>query len=340
MSVQELAERPLFAGDAPLDEAVLDSVTTTDGVVARFDRPRAASPTTIAVVSDLHVATDASGTWKLYHRTRDRFQGVLAAIEGLDVDALVIAGDLTKDGEEADLDWVGTVLDDLTVPVLTVPGNHDVKEFDAADFEDRFGGGGFPTRLCLGDVDLIGLDSTIAPNEGVTAAGVVSDDQLEWLERTLPETTDPIVVMHHNLPGLGEHIGEHGWEPHPPVGNAEALLELLSRYDVPLHLSGHVHLLSLTLDRGVRGLIAPPLSSFPQACLLLEIDETGTTVRCRSVAGREALEEAYGEAQSHSIRSKVISRLNARQIDTLPLLDERTDVPTDVDPICPARSDD
>lgn len=340
MSVQELAERPLFAGDAPLDGTIVDPITGPEGVVARFDRPRAPSSTTIAVVSDPHVATGASGTWKLYHRTRDRFREALAAIEGFDVDALVIAGDLTKDGEKADLDWVGSALGEVSVPVLVVPGNHDVRELDVGRFERRFTDGGCPTRLRVGGLDVIGLDSTIDPGEKDTADGVVSGDQLEWLERTLPRTTEPIVVMHHNLPGLGKQIGEHGWEPHPPVGNAETLLELLSTHDVPLHLSGHVHLLSLTLDRGVRGLIAPPLSSFPQACLLLEIDQTGTTVRCRSVAGREALEEAYSEAQSHSIRSKVISRLNARQIDTLPLLDERTDIPTDVDPICPVRSND
>jgi Icc-related predicted phosphoesterase len=340
MSVQEIVERPLFSEELPLDDGVLESVTAPDGIVARFDRPRAASPTTLAVLSDPHVATDASGSWKLYHRTRDRFRETVAALEGLDVDALVIAGDLTKDGEEADLKWVRAALDDLDVPVLAVPGNHDVKAFDVAHFEDRFADGGFPIRLHLDGVDLIGLDSTVIPDEGATADGVVSEDQLDRLERILPETTDPIVVMHHNLPGLGEQIGEDGWEPHPPVGNADALLEVLSRHDVPLHLSGHVHLLSLTLERGVRGLIAPPLSSFPQACLLLDIDETGTTVRCHSAASKEAIEEAYGESQTYSERSRVISWLNARQLGSLPLLDERGDAPSAVDPICPLRSDD
>lgn len=340
MSVQELAERPPFADETSLDEAVVESITTSGVVVARFDRPKTTSPTTLAVVSDPHVATGASGTWKLYHRTRNRFRGALAALEGLDVDALVIAGDLTKDGEEADLDWVRAALDGLSVPVLAVPGNHDVKEFDVGRFEDRFADGRFPARLRLDGVDVIGLDSTIAPGKEDTADGVVPDDQLAWLERTLPETTEPVVVMHHNLPGLGEHIGEHGWEPHPPVRDSDALLEVLADHDVPLHLSGHVHLLSLTLDRGVRGLIAPPLSSFPQACLLLEIDETGTTARCHSTAGKAAVEEAYDKSQTDSARSKVISRLNARQLDGLPLLDERADVPTAVDPIHPARSDD
>lgn len=180
----------------------------------------------------------------------------------------------------------------------------------------------------------------MAPDAEATADSVVSDDQLDWLEETLPDTTDPIVVMHHNLLGLRDHIGDHGWEPHPPVENADALLEVLSRHDVPLHLSGHVHLLSLTRNEGVRGLIAPPLSSFPQAYLLLEIDETGTTVRCRTAVNEEAIEEAYDESQSHSVRSMVISRLNAEQLRSRPLLDERAGAPANIAPICPERSDD
>lgn len=335
MSVQELAEQPLFAGDSSFPEAAFEALTTSEGVIAHFDRPRTASPTTLAVVSDPHIATEARGTWKLYHRTRDRFRRTLADLGNHDVDAVLIAGDLTKDGAEHDLDWIRTALDGLALPVLAVPGNHDVKEFNVAQFEDQFVGGGYPAHRRLGDIDVIGLNSTVTSDEESIADGVVSANQLDWLEERLPEMTDPIVITHHNLPGLHSHIGDHGWEPHPPIGNADALLEVLSRHDVPLHLSGHVHLLSLTLNQGVRGLIAPPLSSFPQAYLLLEISETGTTVRCRTAMDREAIEEAYDESQSHSVRSRVVSRLNAEQLRRLPLLNERVDVPADIDPICP-----
>lgn len=335
MSVQELANQPLFARDSSLHEAVFEAITASDGVIAHFDRPRTESSTTLAVISDPHIATEARGTWKLYHRTRDRFQRTLADLGDHNVDAVLIAGDLTKDGEEHDFDWIQTVLDGLTLPVLTVPGNHDIKEFGVTRFKDQFTEGGYPVHLRLNNLDVIGLNSTVTSDEEAIADGAVSADQLDWLEEMLPGMTDPIVIMHHNLPGLRNHIGDHGWEPHPPVENADALLEVLSRHDVPLHLSGHVHLLSLTLNKGVRGLIAPPLSSFPQAYLLLEINETGTTVRCRTAMGREAIEEAYEESQSHSVRSKVVSRLNAEQLRRLPLLNERVGVPADIEPICP-----
>lgn len=323
MSVEKLSERVLFSGDSSAHETTFRTLVERENSFAHFERPRSESPTTLAVISDPHVSVDADGTWKMYHRTQARFREALTNIERQGADALVIAGDLSKDGEKHNLNWIRSKLDDLSIPVLAVPGNHDVKEDHVAYFERRFTDGGFPVHVNLDGLDVFGLNSATDPK--AEELDIVSNAQIDWLEETLPNTTDPIIVTHHNLPGLHDHIGEHGWAPHPPVGNAEALLDVLSRHDVPLHLSGHVHLLSLVHNRGVRGLIAPPLSSFPQSYTLLDIDATGTTVRCRTTASRDDLEETYSESQNHSVRSQVISRLNAEQLRNLPLIDERVD---------------
>ena len=333
MSVKKLSERTLFTGDSSAHETTFRTLVEGEGSFAHFARPRSESPTTLAIVSDPHVSVDANGTWKMYHRTRTRFREALADIERQGADALVISGDLTKDGEKRNLDWVQSTLNDLSIPALTVPGNHDIKEEHVARFERRFTDGGFPVQLSLDSLDILGLNSAMDPKAEDPEFDVVSDSQIDWLDETLPNTTDPIVVTHHNLPGLHAHIGDHGWAPHPPVGNADALLDVLSRHDVPLHLSGHVHLLSLVHNRGVRGLIAPPLSSFPQSYTLLDIDATGTTVRCRTTASRDGIEEAYSESQDHSVRSRVISGLNAEQLRNLPLVDERVDAAGDIRPI-------
>lgn len=340
MNARELADRQLFAEEESAHDVAYEALTTGDQHVARFDRPRSAVPLRIAVVSDPHVAGDERGTWKMFHRTRERFSATLAEVEALGVDALLLSGDLTKDGEGENLDWVEAALDEVDVPLLAVPGNHDVMEFPVSAFADRFTDDGFPVHLRLDGLDVIGLNSAMSPDGGDDPElDVVSEDQLDWLEATLPETTDPIVVSHHNLPGLGAHIGGDGWAPHPPVGNADALLDVLAAHDVPLHLSGHVHLLSLTRPRGVRGLIAPSLASFPQSYLLLEIDASGTTVRGRTVATRADVEESYDEGRTHSARSTVISDLNAEQLRALPLVDERDDPSREIDPIRPNVAD-
>lgn len=333
MGVDELTDRSLFTGDGAAHAATFETLTGTDRPVARFDRPRAATRTRVAVVSDPHVSTGARGTWKLYHRTRERFREAVAALGEYGVDAVAVSGDLTKDGEGADLDWTRAALDGLDLPVLPVPGNHDVKTEGIAGFERRFADGGYPVHRRVGDVDLVGVNTAMVADDGDDPrTGTVSAAQLDRLDETLADLADPVVVAHHNLPGLNDRIGGD-WEPHSPVGNADALVETLARHDVPLHVSGHVHLLSLVGHGDVHGLIAPPLSSFPQAFLLLDIGPAGTTVRAVTAASGAAVEEAYDEAQSHSVRSRVVSALNAEQFGALPLVDERTDPAATVDPI-------
>ncbi|MDS0296233.1 metallophosphoesterase family protein [Halogeometricum luteum] len=335
MSVEELAERPQFAEDDAASAAALRAFAASERPLARFDRPRAATPTRVAVVSDPHVSVDAEGTWKVFHRTQELFRETLADAERRGADAIVVSGDLTKDGEERDIACVRSILDDVGVPVLVVPGNHDVKERRVARFERLFTDGGFPVRLSLGGLDVVGLNSATALGPDGEEAATVSDAQLERLDGMLADSAEAIVVSHHNLPGLAAHVGDD-WAPHPPVENADALLDVLSRHDVPLHLSGHVHLLSLVRERGVRGLVSPGLCSFPQSYLLLDVDETGTTVRSRTAATREQVAAAYEASQSHSARSSVISGLNAEQLSNLPLVDERADPTGEIRPI---RSD-
>ncbi|SFR35889.1 metallophosphoesterase family protein [Halogeometricum limi] len=333
MGVEEFADRPLYTGDDSASETTYRTLTAGDAPFARFERPRAASPTTVAVVSDPHVSVDERGSWKLYHRTQRRLREAVSDVEAQGADALVVAGDLSKDGERRNLRWVQSVLDSAGVPVLCIPGNHDVKERSVAHFERRFTDDGFPVHLSLDGPDVVGLNSAMALDADGEREAVVSADQLAWLEETLPETTDPIVVSHHNLPGLADHIGGDGWAPHPPLANADELTDVLSRHDVPLHLSGHVHLAALVRYRGVRGLVAPALSSFPQSYLLLEIDEMGTTVHCRTTATESGLEEAYDHSLSHSARSETIAGLTAEQLTRLPLVDERTDETGEIPPI-------
>lgn len=326
MDTKHLGDQSPSTGEDTI-QRVLRTLTESDGVVARFERPCAVTPTTIALISDPHIATEEKGTWKMFHRTQERFQETLAALTSQEIDCLLLSGDLTKDGARNDLEWIHSELEGIDIPYLAVPGNHDVTEFPVTYFADRFTSSGFPVHHQIADIDLIGLNSALTPDEsgGDAVEDIVSDEQLEWLEETLPDTSNPIVVTHHNLPGLHDRVGDVAWDPHSPVGNADAVLDVLSRHDVPLHLSGHVHLLARTVTEGVNGLIAPALSSFPQSYLLLEIDDTGTTVRCRSTADEDGIEEAYQKSRTYSTRSKVISDLTTEQLADLPLVDERGD---------------
>lgn len=318
--------------ELPADFSALPVPDDVPPIVARLARPRAETKTTLAVVSDPHVSTAKEATWKVFHRTERRLRAAITDIEERDVDGVVFAGDLTEDGRPEDFELVADILSDLRVPFVAVPGNHDVpKEFDAhetpavSEFEANFTPGELPFHERMGGVDVIGLNSASNSDDSLDDChgGEISPAQLDWLDETLPETETPIVVSHHNMAGLAGKTGADPAILHDPIGDESEFTDTLARHDAALHLSGHVHLPAVTENRGVRGAIVPALCSFPQAYTLLEIGAEGTTLRMVPVADREGVEESYRLAQSHSPRSRGVSKLVAEQLTDLPLVDER-----------------
>jgi Icc protein len=346
---------PPTAGDSPdariapglYDDAVLAWLAGADGAdaappafdalfpaeepltLARFSAPRTATPTTLAVLSDIHLSTREHGTWKLFHRSRDRLRAAVADVNRR-ADAVVVAGDLTEDGAAADFEVVAAELAELDVPYVAIPGNHDVpKSFDdhpvppVTEFVETHTPGALPFHWRVGDLDLLCLDSAHADGAlADTHQGLVTDDQLAWLDRTLPEAEMPVVVTHHNLDGLLAHTGGRSWRSSFPVRNAGALADVLVRHDVPLHLSGHLHLPAVAGGNGLRELVAPALCSFPGAYLLLEIGPDGTTVRVVPTSDREGRREAWAAAAAHSERSRMVARATVHQLAAAPLVDE------------------
>lgn len=328
--------------DTPAD--VSRALHGNGAVLARFDRPRSVAGRTVAVVSDPHVSVTGTGTWKLFHRTRQRFLQALDEVEAQDVDCLVLAGDLTKDGAPADYNWMDGVLGSSSVPALAVPGNHDVTGGTAEEFAARFTDDGYPTTCRVGDVDLIGLNSVVAPDadDGDGRRRIVSKTQLTWLETHLPEADDPVVITHHNLPGVEAVLADHEWDPHPPIENAGELVSVLDRHGVGLHVSGHVHVLAGAQRQGVNALVAPALSSFPQAYLRLDIDATGTTVRCRTPADQDGIAEAYEAARDGPARGRTVAEVNGTLLADPPAPDgtESTLGPSEMSPADGRRATD
>ncbi|WP_276298837.1 metallophosphoesterase family protein [Halorussus lipolyticus] len=327
-------DAPIPEDDARTDAGTAEwaelSSRAEPATLARFDRPRTDDRTTLAVFADPHLSTDKEGTWKAYHRTEQRLRAAVADANDRDVDGVILAGDLTEDGRPEDFDGVADALADLNAPFVAVPGNHDVpKSFDdhdtppVSEFADRFAPDEFPYRQRLGGVDVLGLNSASSPDGELDAThdGAISENQLAWLESTLPETDTALVVSHHNPPGLESHLAENHYAPHPPVGDSSAFVDALAGHDA-LHLSGHVHL-PAAISGDVRGLVCPALSSFPQAYVLAEVGPEGTTLRMVPVADPAGVTEAHDLARTHSDRSADIAEMVERQLADLPLADER-----------------
>lgn len=315
----------------------MTGANTAGPVFARLSRPVSRTPTRIAVVSDPHVTPTGSGTWKVYHRTETRLRTAVSVISDLDVDAAVFCGDLTRDGRPDEYAVVDEILSDLTVPWVSVPGNHDVpKQWDDYDapsptvFADRYATGEFPFTFTVGGVDIVGLDSASgSPDVGLydTHDGVIPDQHLEELADHLADATTPLLVLHHNLFHPREHSGQFPDGDFYQLRNSDTLHEILAAHDVPLVLSGHIHWPATTVRDGVREVIAPATCSFPQSVFVADIDRAGTTIRLVPLAGPKGIAEAYTLARNGAAHGQGIAAHADRGVlSSFPLVDERTAV--------------
>jgi 3',5'-cyclic-AMP phosphodiesterase len=310
-------------------------------LLARLRRPTAPEPTRIAVLSDVHLATDATGTWKVFHRTEQHLRAAVDAVNERELDGVVIAGDLTRNGVPAEFDLFDD-LADFEPPMVAVPGNHDFPTtFDEQtslpipEFERRYTPNGLPFRVRLGDLEVIGLDSHAAmpDSPATTWDGRVRAEQLIWLDETLAETDADrtIVVVHHNLPATGRLYERYRTElpvagEVPGFSNPEPLVGLLVEHDVALVVTGHLHFPAIERADGITELTVPAVSSFPHALLLLEVDEHGTVVRLVPLTDGDGMVEsiAYGYEKDRVL-------LSAAQLATFPLVDELGGGPEDAD---------
>ncbi len=299
-------------------------------LLGRFDRPTADSRTRIALLADLHLSTSATGTWRVSHRTAERLERAVESINGADLDAVVFVGDLVQSGAREEYEALDRLLADIEPPLLAVPGNHDLfagesePKLSLGEFERRYTPGSLPFHERIGGVDLVGLSSNASTPGSLTDSysGRLSESTLDWLADRLSDIEDPLVAVHHNLPGSRSFLFEAAEAfpvdaASPVFENADTLVSVLrDAPGDPLVCTGHVHFPSVTRTRGVREFTLPALGPYPASYTVLEIDPSGTTARLVPVAdhGRrlEALESGLENA-------RVL--LAAAQLAGLPLTD-------------------
>ena len=312
--------------------------------LARLDRPVAAERTRFAVVADPHISPDETGTSKLYHRGVERLRRAFADAESRNVDAVLSVGDLTKDGAPEEYAQFDECLDDLTVPFLAVPGNHDAPKastdvYQYGDDHDtppidqfvaQYTTGRLPFHIRLGGVDMLGLNTASTPDGDLKRShdGKVSADQLDWLDERLDELDSAVVLMHHNTPAMYEQLRTYADAVHPEMGmpptmqNPDQLVETLQRHEVPVVLTGHLHLPSVAETGAVREVTAPATCSYPQGYLLVDVSPDGTVIEYVSVADSEEMAEAHAERRTGGDTSQALAAISAIRLASAPLVDD------------------
>jgi 3',5'-cyclic-AMP phosphodiesterase len=193
-------------------------------------------PLRIAQVSDVHFGGGLS-------LPPETMRGVADAVNAIEPDVAVIAGDLTTDGYEWEYEQAAAWLELIQAPKVLIPGNHDARNVGYLHYRRLFGepfgryrqpfDGVRAERLCASGFTVVSLDSS----EPDVNEGRVGRDRYPWLREQLSEPGDiNIVTVHHHLVS----IPSTGRERNIVLDAGDLLLQLVE-LDVDVVLSGHKH---------------------------------------------------------------------------------------------------
>ena len=194
-------------------------------------------------------------------------------------DVVLLSGDLADHGTDEEYAELVEILDEAVVPVVTVPGNHDVRARFARYLRPT---GTDPDRPLdvvhdLGAVRLVALDSLVtAPPGGRVDHGELADASLALLDEALAEGRPALVALHH--PPAPVHVALMD-----PIRLREAhrLEAVLRRHPGVLAvLVGHAHTAAVTTFAGVPVLVGGGLvSTVPtdaEPLPVLDLDQPAT----------------------------------------------------------------
>jgi 3',5'-cyclic AMP phosphodiesterase CpdA len=276
-----------------------------------------------AIVSDPHIALpetiwDHPSRFHLVEISIPALERVLQHLETLDLDFLLLPGDLTQHGEPQNHLWLQKRLKLLPFPVYVIPGNHDLptllptdRSIGFHDFPYYYQDFGYqnPEQLYYScevkpGLHLIGLNSNQFNEQG-KQIGCLDEAQLIWLENTLQSLKNQLVIVmiHHNviehLPGQSEHeLGKRYM-----LDNANILLDILEKFKVNLIFTGHLHVQDLAQKNNIYEITTGSLVSYPHPYRVLELtrDHQGKvnlkieSFRVTNVSGWENLLETSKE---------------------------------------------
>lgn len=178
----------------------------------------------IVQLSDIHVGSQFRD---------DVFEKVIAEVNELKPDAVIVTGDLTNEGLTKEYVKCKSLLSRLeTKKIIAISGNHDYRNTGYLLFKKHFP---FETVNELGQDVVVVTLGTARPDRD---EGEVGYRQNLWLERTMKkyESKVKILAMHHHLVGVPD-TGSARVE----VIDAGDVLRTILSTNVDLVLCGHKH---------------------------------------------------------------------------------------------------
>jgi predicted phosphodiesterase len=232
------------ATEYPLQVDGVDASPLLPASVTTLPQPAGRLLATIATVNDVHFGETECGKLGTPEELGPVFTaepgeppyphvmnaGAIAEMAALDADAYVVKGDLTDRGTEAEYEQFVEAYSQLGARMYHVRGNHD------AMHTEQIAPGHFAVEL--DGVTLAVLD-TVRPT---TDRGLVTPEQLAWLDELAGAASGPVLVFGHH----------HPWDPESHDRNetyfginpddSEALCDVIARHEsIVGYFAGHTH---------------------------------------------------------------------------------------------------
>jgi predicted phosphodiesterase len=245
-----------------------------------------------AVISDLHITLphtlwDGPNRLHLVEVSIPVFEEILDRLASLDLDFLLLPGDLTQHGEPENHRWLAARLKQLPYPAYVIPGNHDVPTLYAngqsagfAEFPQFYREFGYQqtdqhyyTQEILPGLRLIALNSNTFDAAGMQI-GRIDPAQMAWLVNTLEAVRDEyvIVMVHHNVL---EHMPGQTQDPLGKryiLQNAAELLGHLHTAGVQIVLTGHLHIQNIAQQGNLYDITTGSLVSYPHPYRVVQFE--------------------------------------------------------------------
>ncbi len=285
------------------------------------------------------------GDGKLTNYIWEITDAALEQMEELNPDVLILSGDLTLNGErESHVELAKRLrqVERRGIPVVVIPGNHDINNFQACGFEgegrypaavtspeefaelyEEFGYGEASSRDVFSlsytyDLDpglrLLMLDSCqYSPRNRV--GGMIKPETYEWIAQQLEKAWEDEVVLlpvaHHNL--LDE---SKVYVADCTIEHSEELIDMLESENIPLFLSGHLHVQHYmqNQDIGIYEIVTSSLATPPCQYGVLEYREGDSFSYYTRRTDVERWARAHGNTDENLLNFSAYSSPTLRRI--------------------------
>ncbi len=174
------------------------------------------------------------------------------------IDLVMLSGDITEMGSNAELELAKAILDSLNMPYHIIPGNHDTKwsESGCTRFSELWGNDKF--NFGFKAYRFIGMHQGPLMRMG---DGHFAPEDLRWLDSQLAALSDknqPIIFVSH-------------YPLDPSIDNWYEVIDRLKRFNVKVVLCGHGHHNKVLDFEGIPGVMG-------RSCLRRDREHGGYTI--------------------------------------------------------------